>query len=67
MFDVSAFVGVFTNKMESDLLVKTPTKAKKITKTNDVIVRNRFRVPNSPFEGGGQGGCPSQLHFSQKY
>jgi hypothetical protein len=25
-----AFVGVFTNKMESDLLVKTPTKAENL-------------------------------------
>jgi hypothetical protein len=25
----SAFVGVFTNKLPSELLVKTPTKAKK--------------------------------------
>jgi muramoyltetrapeptide carboxypeptidase len=32
---------------------------------NDINFRNRFRLPDSSFEGG-QGGCSSQINFSPK-
>lgn len=45
---IGAFVGVFTNKMESDLLVKTSTKAKK-AKTDKIQKFSFVSCPSLEF------------------